>query len=68
MFARALGWFSLVAVIFLLWVGLLIDVQPLYIRGVLPRQLVEHPRALRKFKVLIPDGSTATRLDAAQHA
>lgn len=39
-FASTCGGFSIIAAIFLLWVGILLDTQPLYIGGVLPMQAV----------------------------
>jgi hypothetical protein len=64
-FAHSCAGFSLVGVIFLLFVGILLDRQPLYIQGSLPIQLKQNDRGKYVIQYLIP---TDERLDCAKTA
>jgi len=57
--ASGCSMFSLAAAAFLVWVGIMVDRQPLYIKGTLPAQLVQSQTQNGKFVVqyLLPSGS-----------
>jgi hypothetical protein len=58
--------FSLVAVVFLLWVGMLFDRQPLYIRGSLPVMVVSSSTKSGRLvsRYLVPDASDSRLVPA----
>jgi hypothetical protein len=67
---RACLGFSAVGAAFLAWVGVLLDTQPLYIRGALPVMLVAGPSGRTVARHVLPDptGGGAARLAPARAA
>ena len=67
-FAKFCAFFSWIAIMFLIFIGILIDTQPIYIQGVLPKHEQYDEDGNGKKQVFYDFGSSSDRLPTASRA